>query len=66
MEAMSALIQEYWLYKGKTLQLPIDGLRIDVKVVDLRQRWNTIDAKVSPVSGNGEVWVEARRLIQPV
>jgi hypothetical protein len=59
---MSELIKEFWIWKGKTVQLPVGGINIDVKIIDLRQVWNRVDAKVSPVSGNGEVWVEAKRL----
>ena len=58
---MSELIKEYWLFKGQTLFLPVDGLMVSVKILDVRRRWNTLDAKVSPTTGNGEVWVEAKR-----
>jgi hypothetical protein len=63
---MSALLKEYWLFKGKQLQVNINGLMVNVIVTDLRQVWNRVDAKISPVSGNGEVWVEAKRLTQPI
>ncbi len=63
---MSELLKEFWLWKGKKVQLPINGLPIDVEVKDFRQVWNRVDAKVTPIKGSGEVWVEAKRLIQPI
>ncbi len=63
---MTELLKEFWLYKGKQLQVNINGLMVDVLVIDLRQVWNRVDAKITLVKGNGEIWVEARRLTQPV
>jgi hypothetical protein len=64
---MSELLQEYWgLYAGKpNLQVDMgNGFLVAVEVTDLRQCWNRVDAKVKPISGSGEIWIEARRLIQ--
>jgi hypothetical protein len=66
MVTMTDLLKEFWINKGKQMQLNVNGLMVNVVVTDLRQVWNRLDAKVTPVSGNGELWVEARRLTQPV
>lgn len=66
MATMAELIKEYWLWKGKQMQVNIDGLIFNVKVLDLRQVWNRLDVKITPMSGTGEAWIEARRLIQSV
>jgi len=38
------------------------GLNFPVKVLDLRTRWGTIDAQVTPVGGAGTRWVQIDRL----
>ena len=38
------------------------GLNFPVKVLELRTRWGTIDAQVTPVGGAGARWVEIDRL----
>jgi hypothetical protein len=61
---MSDLIKEYWLWKGKKAQVNINGLIVDVQILDFRQVWDRLDAKITPCAGTGEAWIEARRLIQ--
>jgi len=63
---MTDLMAEYWTFRGMTLNLPLEGLTVKVKVLDVRQRWNVLDALVTPVSGSGEKWIEARRLEHPI
>ena len=36
-----------------------------VEVVDLRQTFGRLDAKVAPVNGWGEMWVDSARFIAP-
>ena len=38
------------------------GLDFPVKVLDLRTRWGTIDAQVTPVGGAGTRWVQTDKL----
>jgi hypothetical protein len=39
-----------------------DGLRIDVVIEDVRQRYGHTDYHVRPVSGTGTTWVESTRV----
>jgi hypothetical protein len=38
------------------------GFQVDVITLDARVRFGTVDVLVTPVSGSGEVWVEASRV----
>jgi hypothetical protein len=38
------------------------GLNFPVKVLDLRKRWDMIDAQVTPVGGAGTRWVQTDKL----
>lgn len=40
----------------------LEGLAVSVRVVDMRQRWGTVDALIRPIEGHGEKWIEARRV----
>ena len=40
----------------------LEGMAVAVKVVDMRQRYGTVDALIRPLQGHGEKWVEARRI----
>lgn len=42
--------------------LQLDGLQVLVEIVDMRSRFGQVDALVRPVGGQGEKWVEARRI----
>ncbi len=46
----------------KTIMLRIDGLKVEVKIINIRKVWNRIDCLVTPISGNGEQWVALERL----
>ncbi len=49
---MSELLKEFWLWKGKKAQVNINGLLVNVQILDLRQVWNRLDAKITPISGD--------------
>ena len=40
----------------------LEGMSVAVKVIDMRQRYGTVDALIRPLQGHGEKWVEARRI----
>ena len=42
--------------------LQVDGLRIQVKVTDVRQVFGRIDYEVTPTQGSGSQWVESSRV----
>lgn len=39
-----------------------EGFRVNVKVLDSRNRYGTLDFLVQPDSGSGEAWVQADRV----
>jgi hypothetical protein len=47
---------------GTVGTVEMEGMRIQVRVVDMRQRWNVVDALVEPLAGTGRKWIEARRV----
>jgi hypothetical protein len=53
-------------YIGTVRMYHGDSLDFPVRVVDLRPRFGTIDAKVTPVGGRGTKWVELDRLGEEV
>jgi hypothetical protein len=44
--------------------ITMDKLEIEIEILDVRQRWGTLDYLIAPVAGNGTTWVEARRIRQ--
>ncbi len=62
---MDEMIKKFLVCKGETRSIGIDGLTVKVKVLDLRQVWNRIDALITPISGEGETWIDADRLKEP-
>jgi hypothetical protein len=53
---------DYNWYKGKWGSVDVDGLLVDVKVTDARNRYGHLDLLVSPVSGAGERWLEHHKV----
>ncbi len=50
---------------GKAIgRLAVDGLRIDVAILDIRKVWARIDYLVTPLQGSGEKWVSSDRVTQ--
>ena len=48
---------------GKTGLLAADGFSVLVRITDARgPNWGRIDYQVTPVSGQGSVWVDANRV----
>lgn len=48
---------------GKTVLVPFSNragksIKVEVKVLDLKNQYGVIRYKVTPVKGSGEVWVE--------
>lgn len=41
---------------GQTGTLELGALRIEVKIVDLREVYGRVDFLVTPVAGSGQVW----------
>ena len=44
--------------------LNVEGLYIDVEILDMRKVWARIDYLVTPVQGAGEKWVSSDRVTQ--
>lgn len=52
-------------YKSVLAIYPIDGLDVNVKIVDARTRFGHLDLLVTPLHGAGERWVERKNLQIP-
>jgi len=57
-------VQEMASYVGQraTLYVREGQIKIPVKIVDIRENYGRYDAKVIPVHGGGETWVNLDRL----
>jgi hypothetical protein len=49
-------------YRGRTGKISLDGLHVGVKIADARVRFGHLDLLVTPVNGDGEKWIESRRV----
>lgn len=47
---------------GKPAEYAIDGMKINVTIVDVRKVYNRTDYKITPESGSGTKWVDARKV----
>lgn len=47
---------------GKVGLLSIQSLRVRVTVLDVRVTFGRIDFQVTPVDGQGDVWIESSRV----
>lgn len=47
---------------GRVGVLAVDGLLIEVEVLDVRMCWNRRDFQIRPVHGRGVKWVAADRV----
>ena len=43
---------------GKVATFKVKGLEFEVRVVDVRRSYGTVQYKVAPMSGIGEQWVQ--------
>jgi hypothetical protein len=48
---------------GKTAEIHLNGLTIEVKILDVKQSYGRTRYQVTPVAGSNEIWVES---IHPV
>lgn len=53
---------DFGAYKGKKGRIKENNLTIDVKIIDARRRYGHLDLRVTPISGEGEVWVERKNI----
>ncbi len=47
---------------GKKGFLNIDNMQVHIEIIDARQVFGRVDFQVTPCDGNGNNWVESRRL----
>lgn len=47
---------------GTTGRVNLDGLEVDVKIIDARMSFGRTDVLVVPESGAGQKWIEAGRV----
>jgi hypothetical protein len=47
---------------GRIGYIYLSGLRINVKIIDIKERWGRTRYLVKPVDGDGEIWVENIRI----
>jgi len=45
-----------------TASILIDGLTVNVQLLDVKRVFGRIDVLITPISGNGQRWVQADRL----
>lgn len=55
-------MKELYSKIGKKYSLYYDGLVINVIIDDIRKVWGRVDAKIRPISGSGEKWVNIESL----
>jgi len=53
---------DFSAYKGKKGRIKENNLTIDVTILDARRRYGHLDLRVTPISGEGEVWVERKNI----
>ena len=50
-------------YRGKKGKIEENNLTINVKILESRVRYGHLDLKVTPLNGEGEVWVERKNIL---
>jgi hypothetical protein len=54
------------IYNDRTGSMTVDTLTFTVRVLEARNRYGHLDFRVTPISGDGERWVEQHRVaLQP-
>lgn len=43
---------------GTTVSISLNGLNVEVKILDVKQSYGKVRYLVTPVAGSGQVWVE--------
>lgn len=59
--AQMANIKEIAAWLEKTARVEFDELHFDCRVLDAKLSYGKVRLRVQPVSGTGEVWVDASR-----
>lgn len=62
-DPMRGAVSELREWIGCTALLQCESLRVPVRCVDARRRWNRTDVLVEPIAGEGEQWVSTSRLV---
>lgn len=50
------------IYANRTGRMSIDTLSFAVRIIEARTRYGHLDFRVTPVTGEGERWVEQHRV----
>ncbi len=50
------MVKDYSALLGKRAMLTLDGLTVEVVILDVREAYNRTDFKVTPVTGSGVKW----------
>jgi hypothetical protein len=50
------------IYPGRTGVLEVEGLTINVKIINARKRFGHLDFLVTPTGGFGERWIQSNRV----
>lgn len=58
---MKELIEKYL---GKKATVFLGGLKVEVKIVDVKTSYGRDRFQITPTAGSGEVWVESVTLIK--
>lgn len=51
-------MKEHLKAVGQFADIPLNGLRVTVEILDVKNSWGTIRYQVTPVSGSGAIWIE--------
>lgn len=51
-------------YVGKKATVVIGGLKVEVKIVDVKNSYGRTRYQITPVAGAGQVWVESVTLVK--
>ena len=57
--ALEDLIDEY---VGRKARLSLDGLVVEVTIMNIKSHFGRLDMEVSPISGSGAKWVTSQKL----
>ncbi len=47
---------------NNSAMLNLDGLLVEVNILDIRKAWGRTDCLITPISGSGQTWVSLERL----
>lgn len=47
---------------NRTATAHLEGLEINVQVIDARQVWNRTQVLITPLNGKGQKWIDSDRL----